>query len=259
MGSVLLELLKHRLSASLLVSVLLLGLAGSSRPTAAETCPPVAGGGAGLAEQDAEVRLEFIRAEIGRESARAQRWTTAWQLSFGLVTGAQLALIPFFDDEDMRIELAVGAGKSAIGLAGLLVMPLVVNRAPRALEGWSGSETLGRCALLAQAEGLLLDAAESEAAGRSWLMHGANVLLNVGAGVALGWGLDRWQTAAINASAGLAVGALMILTQPDALEDVLARYRGGDLADEEPSPEASFFVAPTYTPSGAGLQLSIVF
>jgi len=231
----------------------------SVRPAFAETCPPIAGGGAGLAEQDVEARLEFIRAELGRESARAQRWTTAWQVSFGLATGAQLAVMPFFDDRDMRIELAVGAGKSAVGLAGLLVMPLVVNRAPQALEGWAGSETLGRCALLAQAEGLLLEAAESEAAGRGWLMHGANVLLNAGAGVALGWGLDRWQTAAINASAGLAVGVLMILTQPDALEDVLVRYRGGELGRDEADPRASFFVAPACTPSGAGLQLSIVF
>ena len=90
-------------------------------------------------------------------------------------------------------------------------------------------------------------------------MHGANVLLNAGAGVALGWGLDRWQTAAINASAGLAVGVLMILTQPDALEDVLVRYRGGELGRDEADPRASFFVAPACTPSGAGLQLSIVF
>jgi hypothetical protein len=231
----------------------------SAPPALAETCPPIAGGGAGLAALDSEVRLQFIRAELGLESARARRWATAWQVSYGLVTGVQLALIPFFEDRDMRIELAVGAGKSAIGLGALLVMPLEIHRAPQALEDWIAPGTIDRCALLARAEGLLVDAAENEAAGRSWLMHGANVLLNLGAGVALGWSLDRWQTAAINASAGLAVGVLMILTQPAGLEDVLGRYRGGDLASAEQAAEASFFVAPTYSPSGAGLQLSIVF
>ncbi|MHB8877432.1 MAG: hypothetical protein ACYC8T_27385, partial [Myxococcaceae bacterium] len=87
----------------------------------------------------------------------------------------------------------------------------------------------GPCPTLASAERLFLRDAEGEAFGVSWLLHGANVVFNVAVGLVLGLGWGHWESGAINAAAGIAIGEVMILTQPTGVVSDLERYRGGEL------------------------------
>jgi len=222
-------------------------------------CPVISGGSAGLSEIDVGERLQFIRQSLAREAPRARTWSTAWGVGYGILTGAQLALVPFFDDPGMQADLVVGAGSSAIGLAALLIVPLAVIRDQQELE--ASLEKSGAppdpCAQLAQAEDLLIRDAASEAEGVGWLMHGANGVLALGVGLILGLGYDRWESGAINAAASFAIGEVMIFTQPNRLTDDLNRYRRGDLSMGQVG--SGWMVTPLWASAGGGIQLLVIF
>jgi hypothetical protein len=239
--------------------VLLCCLVAKPGALQAGECPLISGGTARLSEIDAGERLQFIRQRLAREAPRARTWTTAWAVGYGLLTGAQLALVPFFDDEGMQADLVVGAGSSAIGLAALLVVPLEVIDDQAGLEADLNDPRTGpgQCAQLARAENLLIRDAVSEADGVSWLMHGANGVLALGVGLVLGLGFDRWESGAINAAASFAIGEVMILTQPNQLTEDLNRYRQGDLSAGETG--AAWFLMPLLASAGGGLQLLVTF
>jgi len=233
----------------------------AAAPAGAGECPAIAGGDPALAEIDAEARLGFIRDRLAREAGRAKTWSEAWTLGWGLLTGGQLALVPILDDRGTQIDLLVGAGSSAIGLAGQLILPLSVIGDQQRLEGSLQKSPAGpdRCELLRQAEEMFIQDAENEAEGRGWLMHGANVLINVGAMLILGLGFDRWESGAINAAAGLAIGELMIFTQPAALEDDLERYRKADLPPPGEPRARRWILAPLLSQNNLGMALTVSF
>lgn len=233
-------------------------LAAAPLPAEAGNCPAIAGGDPALADVDAEARLDFIRTRLSRESARARVWSEAWIMGWSILTGAQLVLVPAFDDQGTRADLLVGAGSSAIGLAGQLVLPLEVIGDQRRLEDSlkKSPETPDRCALLRQAEEMFIKDAENEAEGRGWLMHGANALINIGAMLILGLGFDRWESGAVNGAAGLVIGELMILTQPAALEDDLDRYRRADLRALQ---ARRWLLTPLISRNDLGLALTLSF
>src|SRR5205085_52841 len=70
------------------------------------------------------------------------------------------------------------------------------------------------CALLADAEGLLVRDVKSAAFGKSALTHAGNFLFNIGVGLVLGVAFHHWTQAAIQSLAGIAVGEVMIISQP---------------------------------------------
>ncbi len=236
-------------------------LAAAPDPAGAGGCPTIAGGDPVLAGVDAEERLDFIRARLAREAGRARAWSEAWSVGWGLLTGAQLALLPFFDDWGTRADLLVGAGSSAIGLAGQLILPLEVIGDQKRLEDSLNTSQPGpdRCDLLRRAEEMFIQDAENEAEGRGWLMHGANALINTGALLILGLGFDRWESGAINAAAGLAIGEVMIFTQPAALEDDLQRYRKGDLQSSKAPLARRWLLTPLISQNDLGLALTLSF
>jgi hypothetical protein len=241
--------------------VLGIGMIACIRSARAGTCPVIPGGSPALAEIDSETRLGFIRERLAEDARRARVWSEGWKVGYGLLTGTQLALVPFFDDEGVRADLYVGAGSSAIGLAALLILPLQVMGDQDALEArlGQGDPEGDPCALLAMAEGMLIRDAENEAEGVSWWMHGANALLNIGAGLILGLGFDRWESGAINAAAGLALGEVMIFTQPDRLGDDLKRYRSGDLDVQASAGDLHWDLLPVLSSRGGGLSLVMSF
>jgi hypothetical protein len=224
-------------------------------------CPPISGGDPSLADVDTEERLRFIRERLAHEAGRARVWSEVWSLGWGLLTGAQLALIPIFDDEGTQVDMLVGAGSSAIGLAGQLLLPLKVKSdQPRLEEHLAGSAgDPDRCALLRRAEEVFIQDAENEAEGKSWLMHGANVLVNTGVLLILGLGFDRWESGAINAAAGLVLGETMILTQPAGLEDDLERYRKADLSAPGEPRAGRWGLMPVFSQNDLGIALTVSF
>lgn len=244
---------RYRPAGSLLALGLLLIWLGAL-PARAETCPSIERGSDALAAIPAEVRLDFLRARLAREHARARTWSTAWGATFGAMTFAQLVAIPLLP-EDLAPDLVVGAATSAVGVGLLLFFPLAVLSDQPSLEASLARADPDRqvCALLAEAERVASADAQNAAEGRGWLMHLANAVLGVGAGLVLGLGYDRWDSAAINLAANLALGEAMIWTQPSGLEDDLERYRRGQLDLEPDEVGLSWGIGPVWLEGGAGL------
>jgi len=232
----------------------------AGRAPGAGTCPEMSGADPALAARDADERLDFIRERLAGEASRGRIWNDAWSISYGLLTATQLVLVPVFEDTGTRADLYVGAGSSAVGLLALVILPL---------EVMSDSSELGRqlseqgdqpdrCAVLERAESLLQSAAESEQLGVSFWMHAASALVNIGAGLILGLGFDRWESGAINAAAGIAIGELMILTQPSRLPGELQRYRSGEF-ESGGEQTVSWALLPGFSRSGGGLSFVLSF
>ncbi len=214
-----------------------------------------------LAARDVDERLDFIRARLAGEASRGRIWNDAWSISYGLLTVTQLVLVPVFEDSGLRADLYVGAGSSAVGLLALVILPIEVMSDQVEFEQLISekSDRPDRCAVLARAESLFQSAAENEAQGVSFWMHAASAAVNIGAGLILGLGFDRWESGAINAAAGIAIGELMILTQPGALPGELQRYRSGEFESRGDQQSVSWALLPGFSSSGGGLRFVLSF
>ncbi|HEY0713512.1 MAG TPA: hypothetical protein VGF45_12615 [Polyangia bacterium] len=220
--------------ARCLAFVVAIGLLSSPRETRAEACPAGLGASA-LAGRDSEERLRFIQSSLERAAGPARRWSWGWALGYSAVATAQLGLAPFIEDDGRQADFYVGGARTALAVVPFVALPLKVMRAERALtERLSSQSAEDRCALVAEAEQWLAASARAEERGRSWVKHTAVVTLNVVAGLVLGLGFDRWPQAAFTASTGIAVGEIMILTQPTQSVEALRRYREGHLTSQSP-------------------------
>ena len=227
----------------------------------AATCPAIPGGESRLAELDVEARLAFIRRSMMAEESRVRSWTGAWQVTYGVLTGGQLGLIPILDPE-MTPDLVVGATTSAIGLGSHLITPLALLSDQPLLEAkLTAADPAGdRCLLLAEAEALWMSSSDDQLFARGWLMHLANAGLAVAGGLILWLGYDRFESGLSGLASGLVVGELMFWTQPAGLEDHLADYRRADLTRFGVRDQfLSWAVAPLVVHGGGGASWILRF
>ena len=205
-------------------------------------------------------RLEFIQTTLQTEAQRAKTWTYAWHGTLGALTVGQAAAYPFVSDGD-RIDLYYGVGSDLIGHIFLLAMPLKSMNDSRELNALiqknQGLEPTPE--LLQQAEHLLENSAADEKTARDWRIHVGNVLFNVGLGVTLGLAHDRWLSGGIFIGSGIVVGEIMILSQPNRLQDQLKRYREGDLTSPLEKTSRNWDLMPMLTAESAGANLRIRF
>jgi len=195
-----------------------------------ECTTSIVGGAPTLQRLDAEVRLRFIRERLQAEARRARTWSYAWGATYAALMIGQLVPLPFVSPET-RLDLYVGTAGAALGLIPVVVMPLRVMRDDRWLARRLDRAPAGThpCVLLAEAESLLVRDAANEAWGRSWLFHTGNVVVNAGIFFIIGAGFGHWVSAVVSGLSGVAVGELMIFTQPTGAVRDLRRYRDGDL------------------------------
>jgi len=223
---------------------------------AAPPCPTIAGGDARLAAIDPEARLAFIRARLAHDARKARYWTLGFGTTYAVFTGGILVAAPFARDRASLPDFYVNAGAGLIGFGLLAVSPLRVQADHTALEATIASGTTDRCELLALAETYLIRDAKNEAFGRGWLIHSGNVLVGVAAVLVLGLGYDRWGSGIGNGLGSIAVGELMILTQPNGLVADLRAYRSGDLRGPIPRRRrTSWMLAPNLNAHLRGLSI----
>lgn len=221
-------------------------------------CPAIAGGDPVLAGLDAEARLEFIRTRLRHDAWRARQWSWGFGGSYALLTAASLAIAPNIKDAASRPDIYVGAGSAGVGLGLIVLAPLTVMRDSDALEYHlaHASPQVDRCRLLAIAETMLIRDAASEKFGRGWFTQTGNALLGVAAALILGLGYDRWVPGVVNGVASIAVGELMILTQPIGLVRDLRNYRAGDLrVPTRRRQRVAWSLSPNLARHSVGLQL----
>jgi hypothetical protein len=226
----------------------------------ATRCAPIAGGVPELGNIDAEVRLRFLRDRLKKEARLTRVWAFAWTgLYSGLIVYNLAQLDPH--DRDNAINNGVGAGASMVGIFSIALIPPSIMGDQFWLERRLRHAAPGTdiCALLADAERLLVRDAKSAAFGKSALVHAGNFLFNIGVGLLLGVGFGHWSQAALQGLGGIAVGEAMILTQPAGVVRDLSRYRAANLGLPPSWRPISWGVAPILTRERAGLVLSLGF
>jgi hypothetical protein len=224
----------------------------------AQSCPLMTGAAPTLAAHTAEERIDAIRLGLRRAAHDARIWAWFWAGIYSSLAVGQLASLPL-RDSDSRIDVAIGAPAAAVGVLTLAILPLKVMGDQRRLDRLERGHPADRCALLAEAERLLVRDAASEAFGQSALVHAGNFLFNIGLGLALGLGFGHWDQAAITMATGFAIGELQTISQPMGATALLARYRAGDLSPAPKRVPRGWSVAPSLAPGGAGINLGITF
>lgn len=164
----------------------------------------------------ADERLAFVRERLHADARDARRWAWGWGLGFSALALGQAGLALTRDDPGERAELAVGAGKTVLGLVPVLFVPVPAARDADVLDARlaAASTREQRCALVPEAEAMLARSAVDEAFARSWLAHVTTVAVNGGGLLVVGLGYGRWTTGTVGAVVGTAVGELQIFTRP---------------------------------------------
>ena len=177
---------------------------------------------------DVHTRLAFIAQRLNAERAPAQRWSLVFGGGFGVGILAQVAATSATPD-DKRINYWVGAAGMGIGFlsVNLGAMHAIATDAPLAEKVSADADPGTVCQTLADAEWKLQKDAAGEKLGHGTLAHVANVLVNAGLLLWLGFGYGHWGTGFLNFGVGMVVGETLILTQPHALPEAYERYRIG--------------------------------
>jgi hypothetical protein len=164
---------------------------------------------------DAEAQIAFVRERLTADAGNARLWMWGWGIGYTAATLGQAGLTFATDDEGEKVELWVGAGKSALGLIPTLLIPVPALRDAGALDRMASAGG-DRCAVASAAEKYLAASADDEAFNRGFLAHTGNVLVNGGGLLVVGLGYDRWLTGTLSAVVGIAIGEVQIYTRPTA-------------------------------------------
>ena len=235
----------------------------------AQTCErPKDSAPSSVAAQSDEARLSFLSKLLLEESGRAYAWRLGWGATYGVLTVAQLALIQAFPREEPnddpllealgspavgrptqpQADMIWGALSTAIGVAFTVFdPPEVLEAGPLFAQRAKVVPESERCKLIAEGERLLEQGASHEQDSVAWYLHAGNILLNVGFGLVLGLGYQRWTSGLINMGVGSAIGEATMFTSPTHLISGWKRYRLG-----ESPPAVTFHVIPTAGP-GVGV------
>lgn len=174
------------------------------------------------------MRRGFIERTVAAEADSAGTWLLGWAIGHGALVAGSLALIPL-DDRAARPDHIVGASAAGVGL---LTTQLGRHGALRARRELAEAPRATPCAELARMEETFVRLADGDRMRTAWYMHAVNVTFNVGMGLILGLGYDRWGPAAVQMAGGSAIGELLILTRPTASVGALERYRAGELTTQ---------------------------
>jgi hypothetical protein len=227
---------------------------------AAIECTPIEGGSARLAASDAEARLDFIQQHLRLEARHARQWAWIWGSVYGSLAVAQLATLPA-RSSDTRANAYVGAGAAAIGALVIAVQPPKVIHdqvwLDARLRRFRSDPAVDRCALVAEAEQLLLRDARDEAFARGALVHAAAFAFNLGLGLTLALGFQQVDQGAIVAASGVAIAEIQIFTHPGRTPEALRRYQAGDLHPGPMQRDVRVMVLPALSRESAGLVLRV--
>jgi hypothetical protein len=204
---------------------------------------------------DVESRYVAIESALEQGEAPARLWWYGFTLSFAGITAGECVVAGVTTDGS-RVDAAVGAGGSAIGV---LAMIFGTSRAAfefrSRLAALDATTDAGRRARLREAERILEEAADDEVVGHSWLAHvGADVVTLAGTFV-LWAGYHRYASGWLNLVGGTVIGEAQILTKPTAAIGAWRAYRASSLS---PSPARVSYTW-SVVPSLGGASIAIAF
>jgi hypothetical protein len=209
-----------------------------------------------LDEVEIDERLSYLERQLDDGRTHATLWHRGWVGFYLLGMVVQSVRAGLEDDAGKRADLIVSAVKAPGGAFNLLWSGLRAQEGAdpvRALPAASRDDRLRR---LAHAEALMLQDAEEAGRRWSWKRHAANVAVN-SAGALIVWlGFDERTRAWRSAGIGMAVGEVMIWSQPWEAPGELKEYeRRFDVTVEPQKVGWSWDVVPT----GNGAAIEVAF
>ena len=225
---------------------------------AAQTRCPAARGMEGAASFDGEERLKFLDAALRKASRRHGAWTWAWVAAYSGLATYNILWATVNANEEKKIDGAVGAFGSLVGLAVIAVMP------PKAIaDQWRLARLMRDkgpvCALVAEGERMLARDADGEEFGHSALVHTGTIAFNAVLGGLLAGVWHHMDQAAITSMVGTAIGELQILTSPTTASKALERYKSGDLSLGPQKRAPAVGVVPHVSREGASIGFTLAF
>lgn len=251
------------LQCGVVLGVFLGSILGEASAVAGECAAPK-GATAALAEQDVAARLQFIRDTLQEAERRERQFLIGWGITYAGFAGGAWVLVPTSDDPRKRVDAIWSSSTSVAGALLMIIEPLSVMKdrkrfdrlmaAPAQPAPEQSPQVSPRCRMLAQAEALMTHAALSEAGAKRTFSHFSSLVVNVGLGLALGYGLKRPETAAQNTTIGIVVSELMIASRPTVAAERLELYRAGRL---DAPIHRGWFLLPSMTPTEGGMSMSV--
>lgn len=176
------------------------------------------------ADAVAIARLARLERVLEADQGAARTWRTSWLVAYGGLTLTQGVGAVALEERGPAIDLAVGAVKSGLGFASVVLRPWSPASAADRLRALPASTPAERRVKLREAERLLAEAAEDEARGVGWLARVAGNLVNLGGMTYLFLAHGRYVSGWMSLPTGLLVGELQLRTQP--VGALRARERG---------------------------------
>ena len=140
---------------------------------------------------------------LDRDASHARLWFWTLTVAYSVTAVAQTTLALTLDDPGLRIDAAVGAAATWLGVGGMLLTPV-----PRV---WRAAEDAHRTGNL---DAAITRAAEAETEARAWYNHLGVAVVAVTSGLVLWIGYDRPLSAALAFGSDLIGGELSIFTFP---------------------------------------------
>ena len=176
-----------------------LGVVALARVAAAE--PVVAAAGEPCAEETAA-----LRADLERESRRADHWVLAWRIIYTASAVGEFGLgASGTGSADDRQGYWVGGAKSSLAALGFWFSPLRIHVPPP-----SGDACIDRSMLRNTAERVASDERTA-----FWVAHVGGLIVNIGGAVLLAE-TASWRTGLLSFATGYPVGLLSNYTMPRA-------------------------------------------
>ena len=170
--------------------LVVLGAVGLSRTAVAESCEAASA----------------LRADLERESTRADRWNLAWRIVYTAGAAGQFAIAASgAADHDNTRSLYVGGAKSTLAALGHWFAPLKVH-----VPLTSGDACADRAALRAAAERAADDERDA-----FWSAHLVGLVVNLGGTLVLAE-MTSWKVGLTSFALGYPVGLLTTYTMPRA-------------------------------------------
>ena len=201
-----------------------------------------------MAGLEAQVRIDYIDAVLADQARRAKQWNWTWGSVYVGATLGNVTWSLLSDDRGRQNENHVNAAKTAISVLSVALTGVRVNARPR--------DTADPCEQVADREERLMAAARSEAKGQSWIKHTGVVGINLVTTLIVGFAFDRWRTGITGGLIGVAVGEIMVWTQPNGAVHALRDYRAGKLGSVAPTGGTSWLLVPQIAPEHVGLALT---
>jgi len=167
-----------------------------------------------LSDRDLNERLAYLEEHLEARRTYSAAWWYGWTAFYGLGVVVEATQAGFADKDGERAQLIVSSVKAVGGVVNPLREPLRAADGADEVQAMPSATREDRLQQLERAEeGLRENASEAERR-YSWKRHLGNLAVN-SAGALIVWqGFDApvraWRAAGI----GIAVGELMILTQP---------------------------------------------